>query len=224
MTWNDMGEWWLSELDGDPAYEEVVTPMLLDILQPSPSALYLDLGSGEGRVMRTVQGQGSVAHGVEMNQILAARSADVGPTMVGLLPDLSFLRADSYDGAYCVLVLEHVPDHEGFFAGTARVVKPGGTLSLVINHSVWTAPGSTPITDTDGEVLWRPGAYLSEGFTDEPAGKVTVRFHHRPISSLLNAAAASGWSLQRMIETPHHEFGDQAGIPRLLAIRWSLLP
>lgn len=219
-----MGEWWLTELLGDPAYEAVVTPLLLEIFEPDPGALYLDLGSGEGRVMRAVLAKGSRVHGVELNPHLAIRSIEVGPTVIAQLPDLSFLRPDVYDGAYCVLVLEHVPDHMSFFAGAARVVKPGGTLALVINHSVWTAPGSTPITDTDGEVLWRPGAYLSEGFSDEPAGEVTVRFHHRPISTLLNAAAGAGWSLERMVETPHHELGDQAGIPRLLAIRWSLLP
>jgi SAM-dependent methyltransferase len=219
-----MGEWWLTELEGDHAYESIVTPMLLDILEPEPGLLYVDLGSGDGRVMRALLERGSRVHGVELNQVLASRSGAVGPTVIGELPDLSFFRPDVYGGAYCVGVLEHVPDHMSFFAEVARVVKPGGVLALVMNHSVWTAPGSTPITDSDGEVLWRPGDYLSEGFLDEPVGEVTVRFHHRPISSLLNAAAAAGWSLARMVETSHHELDDQAGIPRLMAIRWWLLP
>ena len=224
MTWSDMGEWWLTELERDHAYEDVVTPMLLDILDPQPGDLYLDLGSGEGRVMRAVQDRGSRAHGVELNRFLASRSAAVGPTVIGELPDLSFFRSDVYDGAFCVGVLEHVPDHLAFFEAVARVVRPNGHLSVVMNHSVWTAPGSTPITDGDGEVLWRPGEYLSEGFLDEPVDHLTIRFHHRPISSLVNAAADSGWSLVRMIEAAHHELEDQSGIPRLMAIRWSLLP
>ncbi len=224
MTWSEMGEWWLTELEGDPAYEEVVTPMLLDVFSPVVGALYLDLGSGEGRVMRTVRDIGGRVHGVEMNQVLASRSSEIAPTIVARLPDLKALRADSYDGAYCVLVLEHVPDHQGFFIEVARVVRPGGTLCLVMNHPVWTAPGSTPITDTDGEVLWRPGGYFSEGFTDESVGTAMVRFHHRPLGSLLTAAADAGWSLEQMVETPHHELEDQGGISRLMAIRWSLLP
>ena len=223
MTWSEMGEWWLNEVADDPAYESVVTPMLLDILEPDPGALYLDLGSGEGWVMRAVLERGSRVHGVELNQVLASRSRAIGPTVIAELPDLSYFRPDVYDGAYCVGVLEHVPDHLAFFAAVARVVKPGQPLALVMNHSVWTAPRSTPITDADGEVLWRPGDYLSEGFFDEPADEVMIRFHHRPISSLLNAAAGVGWSLERMVETSHHELDDQTGIPRLMAIRWRLI-
>jgi SAM-dependent methyltransferase len=222
MTWSEMGEWWLTELEGDPAYEEVVTPILFEVLEPVAGALYLDMGSGEGRVMRSVRDRGSQVHGVELNEVLASRSAEVGPTIVARLPELSFLRSNSYDGAYCVLVLEHIPDYGALFAAVARVVKPGGTLCLVMNHPVWTAPGSTPITDSDGEVLWRPGGYFSEGVTDEPVGKATVRFHHRPLGSILNAAADTGWILERMVETPHHELEDQDGISRLMACRWRL--
>jgi hypothetical protein len=96
-------------------------------------------------------------------------------------------------------------------------------LALVINHPIWTAPDSTPITDTDGELLWRPGEYFSTGKTEIPAGNGTVTFHHRTMASLLNSAAEAGWSLERVIERPHHEFEDQAGVPRLLACRWRLL-
>ncbi len=77
---------------------------------------------------------------------------------------------DTLDGAYCVLTLEHVPDHATLFSELARVVRRGGVAALVINHPVWTAPGSTPVTDVDGEVLWRPGEYFSRGSSEVPAG------------------------------------------------------
>ena len=129
------------------------------------------------------------------------------------------------DGAYCVLVIEHLSDASSFFSSVARSVKPDGSLSLVMNHPVWTAPDSTPMTDTDGEVLWRPGAYFSNGSTDEHAeGERTVTFHHRTISELVNSAADAGWTLVKMEEKPHHEFESQSGIPRLLACHWRLIP
>jgi SAM-dependent methyltransferase len=218
VSWSDLTEWWLEEVAGDPAYEQIVTPLLLEVLAPEPEASYLDVGCGEGRVMRRVTAIGATVHGVDINQELAVR---VRPSLVADMLSLP-IRDDSYDGIYTVLTLEHVADHELFFAEAARVTKLGGVLALVINHPTWTAPDSTPISDSDGEVLWRPGEYFSRGSSQVPAGDGRVTFHHRSMSDLLNAAAEAGWSLEHMVEQPHHEIEDQVGIPRLLACRWRL--
>ncbi len=101
-------------------------------------------------------------------------------------------------------------------------MRSGGVLALVINHPMWTAPESTPITDADGEVLWRPGEYFSSGSSEVPAGEGSVTFHHRTTAALLGTAAEFGWNLESIVETPHHELDDQRGIPRLLACRWRL--
>ena len=93
-------------------------------------------------------------------------------------------------------------------------------LALIMNLSIWTAPGSIPITDTAGEVLRRPVEYFSSGTTDEPAGEGAVTFHHRTISELLNANSDGGWGLQRMIETPHHGTESPAGDTSTVACRW----
>lgn len=224
MTWSELSEWWLAEIEVDPAYEAAVTPMLLDVVRPEPGWTYLDLGCGEGRVMRAITESGAAAHGVELTFALAQRAAKAGPVVIGRLPDLGFVRDDSYDGAFCVLALEHIEDEGRFFAEVARAVRPGGVLALVVNHPYRTAPGATPISDVDGETLWRPGDYFSSGTTLEPAGERHVLFHHRNTAIILESAAAAGWSLERFVEAPHHELVDQVGIPRLLACRWRLLP
>ena len=224
MSWSDLSDWWVVEIEDDPAYEAVVNPMLLDVLQPEAGRTYLDLGCGEGRVMRALKESGAAAHGVDLTPALARRAADSGPVVLGRLPDLGFLRDDSYDGAFCVLALEHIEDEGQLFAEAARAVRPGGVFALVINHPYRTAPEATPITDSDGETLWRPGDYFSSGTTLEPAGEGQMLFHHRTTSSILESAAAVGWYLERFVEAPHHELDDQAGIPRLLACRWRLLP
>jgi SAM-dependent methyltransferase len=224
MRWSHLAEWWVEEVESDPAYESVVTPMLIDVLDPGPGRVYLDLGCGEGRVMRSVAASGATVHGIDVNESLARRAASAGPVAVSRLPDLGCLRDHSYDGAYCVLVLEHIEDEGAFFAEVARVVGPGGVLGLVMNHPFWTAPGATAITDSDGEVLWRPGGYFGRGQTYEPAGGQRIVFHHRSMGALLEAAAVVRWSLEHFTEAAHHEWADQVGIPRLLACRWRLLP
>jgi len=218
VSWSQHAEWWRFEVEGDAAYESVVTPLLLEVLEPEPGCIYLDIGCGEGRVMRTVTGLGSPVHGVDLSPGLVE---GVDGAVVGDALALPF-DAGTYDGVYCVLTLEHIEDHVGLFAEAARVTKPGGVLGLVINHPVWTAPDSTPITDDDGETLWRPGEYFSNGTTEIPAGENTVTFYHRSMADIMNAASAAGWGLEHMVEQPHHEFEDQSGIPRLLACRWRL--
>lgn len=220
MNWSGLSEWWISEIAGDPAYDRKITPLLLEVLEPESGMRYLDVGCGEGRVMQTVQTKGASVVGLDLSYELIRRAGS------GVVADLSAIpaRDDSFDGAYSVLTLEHVEDHRTFFGEAARVTKRGGTLGIVINHPVWTAPDSTPISDAEGEVLWRPGRYFSDGSSEVPAGESTIIFHHRSMMDLLNGATNAGWSLERMIEQPHHEYEDQAGIPRLLACRWRLLP
>lgn len=211
-----MTDWWLSEVSGDAAYATVVTPLLLEVLEPERGKLYLDVGCGEGRVMRAVSDSGARVHGVDINPDLASLAGDAMVAHALALP----IKDDRYDGAYSVLTLEHIPDHVAFFKEVARVTRPGGVLVVVINHPIWTAPESTPITDSNGEVLWRPGGYFSAGTSVVPAGGAQVVFHHRTMANLLNGASHGGWNLEQMIEQPHHEFEAQRGIPRLLACRW----
>jgi SAM-dependent methyltransferase len=219
VLWSELSDWWRGEVESDPAYEGVVTPLLLEVLRPGAGDRYLDLGCGEGRLMRTLTELGAVVHGVDLSEDLVD---DVGIATVATITSLP-MRAASYDGAYSVLTLEHIEEDDSFFCEVARVTRPGGVLALVINHPIWTAPGSTPISDGDGEILWRPGAYFSRGKSEMPAGDATVVFHHRSLSGLLNSAADAGWHLEHLVEQPHHELADQIGIPRLLACRWVLV-
>lgn len=224
MSWFQLHEWWVDEITNDPAYEAVVTPLLWSVFEVVPEARYLDLGCGEGRILRQVVERGGRPIGIEMVESLARVATDLAPAVVAELPSLAFLKDGSVDGAYSVLVLEHLVDEERFFREVARVVLPGGVLAIVINHPSWTAPGSTPISDDDGEVLWRPGRYFDKGLSEIEAGEETVTFHHRSMAALLNAASSAGWSLDVVVEQPHHFIDDQPGIPRLLACRWHLLP
>lgn len=218
-SWYELTEWWLSEVSDDPAYEDVVTPLLVDVLRPEPGARYVDLGCGEGRVIRVLSEIVGGVVGIDINPELVRRAPK---SVTGDVLKTPF-RSDAFNGAYSVLTLEHLDDYVSFFGEAARVVEPTGTLALVINHPFWTAPESTPISDSDGEVLWRPGRYFSNDSSSIPAGAGEVCFYHRSLADLFNAAAMAGWSLERMVERPHHELVDQEGIPRLLACRWRLV-
>lgn len=196
--WQELAEWWSDEVAGDPAYVEEVIPLLVEMLQPIGGERVLDAGVGEGQVARVVQEVGSDVVGVDLSPELAA---EAGTSVVGSIADLGFFRPNSFDAGYISLVLEHLPQLDNVFEELARVVKPKGRVALVINHPIATAPESGPIVDSmDGELFWRPGRYLGSGFTEEPAGDGVVRFYHRSMSALLNAAADAGLTLEQIEE------------------------
>jgi len=226
--WEDLAGWWMQEVADDPAYQEEVLPLLVDLLDPQRGNSYLDAGCGDGRVMRAVVAAGARAIGCDVNLELLRLARSAGPVVGCRLPGLDWIRPGVFDGAYGSLIAEHIADLSLFFGALAEAVRTGGSLVLVVNHPLFTAPESGPVVDpTDGEVFWRWGTYLQTGNTEEVAGQSRVMFHHRPLAILVNAAADAGWSLQRAVERGvSPTSGDtllvsQGQIPRLLGVRWT---
>ncbi|HSJ70326.1 MAG TPA: class I SAM-dependent methyltransferase [Acidimicrobiia bacterium] len=225
-NWDDIAAWWRDESAKDPSYPNDVLPLLEFLLDPKAERI-IDLGCGDGALMR---GYGGNVVGVDLSFDLARTARSIAPVVVAELPDLGFLRTDSFDAAVSVYLLDLIEDHEAFFASAARICRSSATLVVVINHPVFTAPGSAPLLDEDGEVLWRWGNYLSQGSSLEPAGHREIRYHHRPLGRLLTSAAEYGWRLEVMAERPLSEetiralpgYAGQQSIPRLLGVRWRL--
>ncbi|MDH3605944.1 MAG: class I SAM-dependent methyltransferase [Acidimicrobiia bacterium] len=229
MTDDWDARWWISEVESDPTYSDEILPLLLELLQPRTERRYLDLGCGEGQGMRAVASSGGLVVGCDLDPTLLEHAVKSGPVARSRLPGLEWLGNAVVDGAYAVLVLEHLSEHQRLMAEAARVVVEGGALVIVVNHPAFTAPGAGPLIDpSDGEVTWRWGSYLESGTSVEPAGEFNLTMHHRPLGDLLSAAAAVGWSLERLVERGPGEaaaardplLAAQRHIPRLLGVRF----
>jgi SAM-dependent methyltransferase len=223
--WNDIAEWWIEAVASDPTQSADTIRLLAELLDGTTGRA-LDLGCGEGQVMRLL---GRWVIGTDLSFDLLSRASASGPVVCARLPDLSWVRPGSIDRAIGVGILDMLEDHAGFFAQAARAVRPDGHLVVVMNHPVTSAPGSEPLVDPDGEILWRWGDYLRAGSSPQPAAHRTVDLFHRPIGQLLTAAADAGWSLARMIERGPSDaaierdrgFRGQGHIPYMLGVRWT---
>ncbi len=228
--WDSIAPWWRREVEDDPVYDHQILPMLESLL-PTFEGVVVDLGCGEGQGMRRVVERGGRPIGCDLSRELLGVARAAGPVVRCRLPDLRWLRDGVVDVGYSVYVLDLLGDAAGFFAETARVVRPGGALVVIVNHPAYTPHEAGPIVDVDGEVLWRWGTYLEPQTSVQPAGDATVTFHHRPLGALLTMAAAGGWSLVEMREeglgaaaiAREPGYRGQEGIPRVLGLRWRRL-
>ncbi|MEA2001964.1 MAG: methyltransferase domain-containing protein [Actinomycetota bacterium] len=225
--WVEHAGWWLQEVAEDPIYRLDVLPLATE-LAGEIDGISLDLGCGEGQLMRCVPGR---VVGCDISDKLLTVASASGPVVRNRLPDLGWLRTAVVEVAFAVMVFEHLSDMR-LFEATARVVRPGGALVLVMNHPAFTADGAGPIMDqVDGEFLWRWGRYFDEATVRMSSGDRLARvvtFYHRPLATILNAAAASGWTLDRFVERGFSNeaiaaqpgYVGQEQMPRLLGARW----
>jgi len=196
--WGALAPWWIVEVAADPIYELDVMPLAVDLMTDTTGTI-LDLGCGEGQIMRALAPRDVI--GCDVSMPLLEHAGGDGPVVQCRLPSLNWLQEDSVDAAVSVLVLELFADVEPIFRELRRVMRPGGRFGIVVNHPAYTAEGSGPVVDlTDGEVLWRWGPYFDPGSSQEPAGEAAVTFHHRTMAELLTVAANTGWRLERLVE------------------------
>lgn len=114
----------------------------------------LEAGAGAGRFTRILGGSGAKLYSFDYSAAIDANrqnNAKVG--------DITFMQADildmpfaqgSFDYVFCHGVLQHTPDPKGGFMALARMLRPGGKISI----DVYRKDGL--IRPWKSKYLWRP--------------------------------------------------------------------
>ncbi len=231
--WETHADWWIAGFtDGvDPEYVEQILPLAAAELEGAHRVL--DIGCGEGQLSRLAADQGATVVGIDPTwncvSVADERGGGVAYARAGAAA-LPFADA-TFDTAVACLVFEHIDDVDQAIAEVGRVLAPGGTFCFFLNHPILQAPGSVWVDDhmvDPPEQYWRLGPYLDETETiEEVELDVWIRFIHRPMSRYVNALAANGLRIERMVEpAPPPGFLAQgpgyaasAAFPRLLYVR-----
>lgn len=232
--WESHARWWQENFSegADPEYAEQILPLIAS--WSTGVRRVLEIGTGEGQVLRTIARHSSesleVAVGIDpaREQVSAARARTKGEVFIRSEASALPFAGSTFDLVVACLVFEHITEVDEAIAEVGRVLCPGGRFLFLLNHPLLQTPGSGWIDDQIlMEQYWRIGEYLKEDITMEEVQKdIFIPFVHRPLSRYVNTLASNGLFIVDMKEPPPPpgfleqawEYGQASQIPRLLAL------
>ena len=118
-------------------------PTLLAMAETAPGKRVLDLCCGTGRAAGAAHALGARAEGIDVSAAMVDAARGAFPNVAFDVADAESIprEDDSYDAVICSFGLMHVGDPEALFSEMARVLKPGGRVSL----SHWIGPPDSPL-------------------------------------------------------------------------------
>ncbi len=225
--WSDTAADWYDALVGDAGSEyhrQVVLPGALRLLAANPGDRVLDIACGQGVLCRLLAAKAVHATGIDASHDLiklanqrneqlrtqdsALRTPDY---RVGDARDLSFLPANHFHAAACLLAIQNIHPINPVFAGVARVLVPWGRFVLVMMHPSFRGPKETSWgwDDRDKVQYRRVDRYLlprKAPIVTNPGKSTDYTWtFHKPLEDYVKAARSAGLMIDALEEWPSHK-------------------
>jgi SAM-dependent methyltransferase len=198
--WESSAQAWIDALPTDET-RRVCDPHVLSAVDPKPGERILDLGCGEGRMLKKLQASPALAYGVDLTQALLKEATK---------QDAAVARADAEhlpfaDGAFhtvlCYLALLDFPNYAVSVREMARVTRSGGKVVLLDLAPFFTAPPMPWVKDEEGRYRHR----ILDGYAYESGARaawkgISVVNYHRPAEMVFGAFLGAGLSLEHLSE------------------------
>ncbi|MFA6006141.1 MAG: class I SAM-dependent methyltransferase [Candidatus Paceibacterota bacterium] len=216
-SWENVAVWYDSHLHSSDTYQEqVILPKLTELLMLAPDDTLLDLACGQGYFSHALLPFVGHVIGVDMSESLIdfARKATQIKDLeriefhVSESHKLAMLADASVDKIIIVLALQNIRELETTLQECARVLRPSGSLHIVLNHPMFRIPKYSDWrydTAKKAQVreVWRYYSEFSSSIIMNPGAKkdkqTTVSFH-RPLASFIKAGAKAGFLLSNLEE------------------------
>jgi ubiquinone/menaquinone biosynthesis C-methylase UbiE len=207
-SWDGRSADWIAwaRAPGHDSYWRFHRDAFLRLLPPS-GRLTLEIGCGEGRVLRDLVRAGHQAVGVDLSSVLA-RAATTHPEAVGEVVVADAVSLPFPDAvADCVVAFMSLQDIEGFEQAVieaGRVLAPQGYFVLAITHPLNTAGlfGPAPIERDRPFVIhksWFERRVLIRE-AERNGYSMTFEMEHRPLQAYADALAEAGFLIERIQE------------------------
>ena len=217
--WDQVASWYdkLVGDEGSDYHKNVILPAALKMLAAKPTERVLDLCCGQGVLARLLMEQGvQEVVGVDASPklIMAARERSRDPKLKYLIADVctNATWADGkFDAAACIMAVHDLEAIDKLFAHLAQALKPGARAVIIFMHPCFRIPRQSHWGwDEEKKVQYRRldrySQPLSIPITTHP-GQATGEqtwFHHRSLSTYLNAIGSAGLAVTQCEELHSH--------------------
>jgi ubiquinone/menaquinone biosynthesis C-methylase UbiE len=216
-SWGQVADWYDHHLSDDDTYhQQVILPNLMRRVVPSAEDNILDLACGSGFFAQAFAQAGAQVIGTDISPeliVLAKKHAGGNERLTFKVSSSSKLAiADKkVTKAVSVLAIQNIAEVKETFSEVARVLKPGGSFYLVLNHPAFRVPkASSWGWDEEVETQYRRvDRYLSESKAEiemhpgKSSGEKTISFH-RPLQYYFKLLASAGFAVTHLEEWISH--------------------
>lgn len=202
--------------DAGSYHAKVLLPNLMRLVAPTAGKRILEVGCGDGYFASAFAEAGATVSGAdvapEMIEQAQRRDSRVAWHVAGA-DALTFAEDASFDAVVIVLAIQNIENLAGTISEASRVLVPGGSLFIVLNHPAFRIPKRSywGWDESVGVQYRRVDGYLSESrekIDMDPGSqgkkRVTISFH-RPLQVYMKALAKYGCAITGLEEWISHK-------------------
>lgn len=220
--WDRSAEAWLAAMrdEGDWARVAVLDRVMLERVSLDSPSRVLDVGCGEGRFCRLLDGPGRRIAGIDPTRafIEAARQRHPGGDYrVAGAENLPF-EDESFDLVVSYLSLIDIEPLEAALAEIARVLAPGGRL-LLANLASHNSAGQWLKDESGDPVGYLIDRYLEERPIRQQWQGIDIVNWHRPLSTYMRLFLGHGLRLT-WFDEPSPADGDDPAADKFVRAPW----
>ncbi|MDQ3014666.1 MAG: class I SAM-dependent methyltransferase [bacterium] len=216
-SWGNVAVWYREYLEDENSYQsQVILPQLLRILEIKRGETVLDLACGTGFFSEVFHAEGARVVGIDIGpELIALAKQHASPEIrfsVAPAHKLGALQDATIDKIVIVLAIQNIKEVKEMLDECKRVLKPGGSVVIVMNHPAYRVPGGSSWgwDEKVNQQYRRVDQYLSEKTVEiamhpgKDPHKKTVSFH-RSLQYYAKLARNAGFAMTRLEEWISHK-------------------